>query len=554
MIGKSLDIGSSVIRFFSKNFYTLILFALVLISAFSSIWLFYFEIVKDTNPLSSIPAHIVKTLFDAMVLMSPFFVVKRRGFVFIPLILLDVFCLSAVWYYRNYLDIIPFSSFLLYENLTPLLLESAFASARWIDCLAIVPTLMTGVFYKFVLQKRVQKERRRLWWPVIVILSVFVCFHIFLSVRDIKSKQYDSLTDRFVTFPNNILYFDLNGMCGYILYHAATSLLPQPELTEEETIRIQDYLDAYPRYADNIYSVNENKNLILIIVESLNSWVIGKSFCGEEITPCLNRIVNDSNSITAVHVLPQVKDGRSSDGQFMFNTGLLPLKSGAVATRYDDVDYYSIAKALKRRNYTAVNMTVDGNNYWNQAEISVAYGYDQNIDRLGGGTSVTDSVLMERLAAESEGAQAAAYGSDVVARACLLQLLAGLNRFALAAPARHEVEDKAGPVVAEVLHYINEHYPDELSLDLLSAKFFISKYHLSHEFHRLVGTSVYRYIIQKRLVIAKQMLANGVAPTDVYGHCGFGDYANFYRAFKAEYHISPKQFLGRAGNENTFGG
>ena len=114
---------------------------------------------------------------------------------------------------------------------------------------------------------------------------------------------------------------------------------------------------------------------------------------------------------------------------------------------------------------------------------------------------------MERLAAESEGAQAAAYGSDVVARACLLQLLAGLNRFALAAPARHEVEDKAGPVVAEVLHYINEHYPDELSLDLLSAKFFISKYHLSHEFHRLVGTSVYRYIIQKRLVIAKQMLA-----------------------------------------------
>ena len=173
MIGKSLDIGSSVIRFFSKNFYTLILFALVLISAFSSIWLFYFEIVKDTNPLSSIPAHIVKTLFDAMVLMSPFFVVKRRGFVFIPLILLDVFCLSAVWYYRNYLDIIPFSSFLLYENLTPLLLESAFASARWIDCLAIVPTLMTGVFYKFVLQKRVQKERRRLWWPVIVIGDVY---------------------------------------------------------------------------------------------------------------------------------------------------------------------------------------------------------------------------------------------------------------------------------------------------------------------------------------------------------------------------------------------
>lgn len=55
------------------------------------------------------------------------------------------------------MDIIPFSSFLLYENLTPLLLESAFASARWIDCLAIVPTLMTGVLYKFVLQKKCKR-------------------------------------------------------------------------------------------------------------------------------------------------------------------------------------------------------------------------------------------------------------------------------------------------------------------------------------------------------------------------------------------------------------
>ena len=177
-----------------------------------------------------------------------------------------------------------------------------------------------------------------------------------------------------------------------------------------------------------------------------------------------------------------------------------------------------------------------------------------NLLRLPPAQRAELQALMERLAAESEGAQAAAYGSDVVARACLLQLLAALNRFALAAPDRHEVEDKSGPVVAEVLNYINEHYPDELSLDGLSAKFFISKYHLSHEFHRLVGTSVYRYIIQKRLVIAKQMLANGVAPTDVYSHCGFGDYANFYRAFKAEYHISPKQFLGRAENINTFGG
>jgi len=100
-------------------------------------------------------------------------------------------------------------------------------------------------------------------------------------------------------------------------------------------------------------------------------------------------------------------------------------------------------------------------------------------------------------------------------------------------------------VVYSVLGYINEHYNEDLTLDFLANKFFISKYHLSREFGRLVGTSVHRYMVQKRLVMAKQMMSEGMASTEVYQHCGFGDYSNFYRAFKAEYQISPKEFAAR---------
>lgn len=37
-------------------------------------------------------------------------------------------------------------------------------------------------------------------------------------------------------------------------------------------------------------------------------------------------------------------------------------------------------------------------------------------------------------------------------------------------------------------------------------------------------------------------IAAGQAPGEVYQSCGFGDYANFYRAFKGEYGISPREF------------
>ncbi len=133
---------------------------------------------------------------------------------------------------------------------------------------------------------------------------------------------------------------------------------------------------------------------------------------------------------------------------------------------------------------------------------------------------------------------------EVAAMTYLAQVLISLNRLAL----KHRKEESVtGPdsTVYSVLGYINEHYSENLSLDDLANRFFISKYHLAREFQRLVGTSVHRYIIQKRLVMAKQMLSAGRPSSEVYQHCGFGDYSNFYRAFKAEYQISPKEFVQR---------
>ena len=45
--------------------------------------------------------------------------------------------------------------------------------------------------------------------------------------------------------------------------------------------------------------------------------------------------------------------------------------------------------------------------------------------------------------------------------------------------------------------------------------------------------------------MAKQMLSTGKPSSEVYQSCGFGDYSNFYRAFRAEYQISPKEFVRR---------
>lgn len=147
--------------------------------------------------------------------------------------------------------------------------------------------------------------------------------------------------------------------------------------------------------------------------------------------------------------------------------------------------------------------------------------------------------LMEGLHRES---QQGGFGSQALQESLLVQLLVQVNRLALRQDTQPRDMPHSNAAVSKVIDYVNLHYGEQLSLDMLAERFFVSKYHLSHEFNRQVGTSIYRYIQKKRLLIARQLMAQGKRPNEVYSACGFGDYAGFYRAFKAEYGTGPREY------------
>lgn len=165
-----------------------------------------------------------------------------------------------------------------------------------------------------------------------------------------------------------------------------------------------------------------------------------------------------------------------------------------------------------------------------------------NLLRLPGTQSAEIRRVLERL---RELHSSTAYGNDLLAQCSLMELMVGLNRGAADRSMEKSLsaDTSSDQVVDAVLSYINAHYSEPLTLDALAERFFISKYHLLRKFESQVGTTVHRYILQKRLLNAKQLLAGGVAPSEACAYCGFGDYANFYRAFRSEYGVTPRQYV-----------
>ncbi len=154
--------------------------------------------------------------------------------------------------------------------------------------------------------------------------------------------------------------------------------------------------------------------------------------------------------------------------------------------------------------------------------------------------------LLDALLLESGGER---FGCDLQCKSLITQLLVHINRLATQEGDYYEAFSSSSQFVSRVIDYINQHYQEHLSLDKLAEQFFVSKYHLSHEFNRQVGTSIHRYIQKKRLQVAHQLLSQGIRPNQISSECGFGDYAGFYRAFRAEYGFSPRHFMRAASQK-----
>ena len=132
------------------------------------------------------------------------------------------------------------------------------------------------------------------------------------------------------------------------------------------------------------------------------------------------------------------------------------------------------------------------------------------------------------------------FGSEILKESLFVQLMVLMNRLFLNSDKIEDIQyDKT---IEGVLNYINSNLENDLSIDTIASEFFISKYYLMRKFKNQIGSSIHNYVVQKRLILARSLISDGLSMSSVCSRCGFNDYSSFVRAFKKVYGVSPSNY------------
>jgi AraC-like DNA-binding protein len=93
--------------------------------------------------------------------------------------------------------------------------------------------------------------------------------------------------------------------------------------------------------------------------------------------------------------------------------------------------------------------------------------------------------------------------------------------------------------LAAVHSYIDNNFCDEISLEMLSSQFYISKFYLAREYKKIYGRTIFQHIITARINYGKQLLRfSDKSVEEISQLCGFNDRSYFARQFKKSENVT----------------
>lgn len=383
-----------------------LLFTVIAVLALA-VQVFYLFIQLPLSEAPSLSYRVITSLTDALVIFLPFILLRGRWLwlTLVPFLLLPLLVLANVLYLRNFGDIL---APVLYFSASPfdgIILRSAFASLSPADSIPLLASAV-GIGALIALRRRIASPSPR--FIKAYVLSTLAAFVIVVTMVYRRYGNWEGnhspktiYVCLFVDEPRTWKpYFYHQGLLWYGSKCVAAAFKSPGTLSDTERTEISDYLRTKASvHAAEPDTLVRPTNLVYVIVESWSARLFDTPE-GRMAMPNILKLIDDSASIFIPDLLLQAGVGRSADGQFIYNTGLLPLRSEPYAFTYAFKPYPSLARLFGGNSAEVIG---EDANIWSHKATNSAFGFAQLIDNCArGDDELGDSLIFETAAHVAE--------------------------------------------------------------------------------------------------------------------------------------------------------
>lgn len=302
--------------------------------------------------------------------------------------LMSILLYSNVVYYRFFSDFITLPTVFQSQNFGDLG-SSVLSLIKPYDILFFV-----DVFVMFYLRfsKKIQKETNRFGYKKAMTIIACALVVSFLNLGLAEADRPQLLSRG---FDRNYIVKYL-GIYNYTIYDSVETIKASSQRALADSSDVTEVINYtksnYAKPNAEYFGAAKGMNVIYLHLESFQNFMIDYKLNGEEVTPFLNSLAKDKNTMYFDNFFHQTGQGKTSDAEFMLENSLFGLPQGSAYITKAQNTYQAAPSILKDYGYTSAVFHGNNGSFWNRNEIYKSFGFDYFFDASYYDTSSTENM------------------------------------------------------------------------------------------------------------------------------------------------------------------
>lgn len=181
------------------------------------------------------------------------------------------------------------------------------------------------------------------------------------------------------------------GMYNYTIYDSVKTFEASSERASADSSDIAEIINFTNSFSaqpnEKYFGKAKDMNVIYLHLESMQSFLIDYELEGEQVTPFLNSLVKNKNTMYFDNFYHQTAQGKTSDAEFMLENSLFGLPQGSAFITKGQNTFEAAPSLLKDYGYTSAVFHGNNGSFWNRNIIYNQFGYDEFFDESSYNTS-----------------------------------------------------------------------------------------------------------------------------------------------------------------------